>query len=110
MRAERKRESNSRTGKPSRKLRENINRCTTTPFLPYFLGTSARLGSDELLEVSNRVVFVALDSHLFPEAIVANDLNHFRTTAGNEQYPTVARNRLRKAPKRRKAAIFHEKG
>lgn len=36
----------------------------------------AGLGRDELLEVSNSVVGVALDTHLFSEPVVARDLNH----------------------------------
>jgi hypothetical protein len=43
---------------------------------PDLLRSRPDLGRDELLEVPYRVVLIALDPHLLPQAVIADDLQH----------------------------------
>lgn len=51
------------------------------------LGARSRLGRDELLEVPDGVVGVALDPHLLAQAVVAHHLNHPACLSQPLQYP-----------------------
>lgn len=44
----------------------------------YLVGAGAGLGGDELLEVSDSVVVVALDAHLLSQTIVEHNFDHGR--------------------------------
>lgn len=53
------------------------------PFLnPDFLGSRSGLGSNELLEVANRVILIAFDPDLLSKPVVANDFNHSEPAGG----------------------------
>lgn len=45
---------------------------------PNLLGPGSGLSGNELLQVADRVVLVALHPYLLPETIVENHLNHLR--------------------------------
>jgi len=47
------------------------------PLLEYdFVSTSACLSCNELFQIANGIVFVALDAHLLSKPVVDCDLNH----------------------------------
>lgn len=58
-------------------LESNMILVDIVPLLnPNLLGSSPSLGSHELLQVADGVVFVALHSHLLPQPIVQHHLDH----------------------------------
>jgi len=57
----------------------------SVPFLQYyFVRSGSGLRCDQLLEVSNGVIRVTLDTNLLAKTIVARDLNHFEDDEGEE--------------------------
>ena len=58
-------------------FQSNVILVNCVPFLDAdLLRSGASLGRNELLQVAYRVIVVALDSHLLPKPIVADNLQH----------------------------------
>lgn len=67
------------------------------PFLnPNLLSSSPSLGSHELLQVADGVVFVALHSHLLPQPIIQHHLDHLLASSLSQESKTLGRLRVQR--------------